>query len=487
MQAESNDTKTSASLIDEILAESRIKPKDDGYDVARKGVQAFITEMLGPKKANEKIDKAALEMMIEEIDRRLTTQVNEILHNPELQKIESSWRSLKYMVDKFDFRENVRLEILNVTKDKLDEDFEDSPELVKSGLYRLAYANEYGVFGGKPYGMMVANFDFNAGAKDIGLLRKCAAVAAMAHAPFITNASPEFFGESSFEALPNLKDLKQIMEGPQYARWHAFRDSEDARYVGLCVPRFLLRLPYGPETTPVKTFNFVEEIDDKHERYLWGHASAAFAARVADSFAKFRWCPNIIGPQAGGAVEDLPLHQYKQMGELRTKPPTEIMITERREYELAEEGFISLVYRKDSNNAAFFSANSAQKAKVFPNTPEGREAETSYKLGTQLPYTFVITRIAHYLKVMQREQIGSWKSAGELQRELNKWIKQYVADMPDPAPEVRSRRPLKSAQITVEEVPGDAGWYRCGITVAPHFKYMGASFTLSLVGKLDKK
>jgi type VI secretion system protein ImpC len=474
------------SLIDEILAESRIKPKDDGYDVAKRGVQAFIAEMLAPKNAKEKIDKTGLEAMIAEIDRKLTQQVNEILHHAEFQKLESSWRSLKYMVDRFDFRQNIKVEVLNVTKDKLQEDFEDSPEITKSGLYRIAYSNAYGVFGGVPYGMMVANFDFAAGAQDMSLLRQCASVAAMSHAPFITNASPEFFGEQSFVPLPNLRDLKSIMEGPQYARWAAFRESEDARYVGLCMPRFLLRQPYGADALPVKAFNFTEDVIDHHNRYCWGYASAAFATRVADSFGKYRWCPNIIGPQAGGAVEDLPLHQYKAMGELQTKIPSEILITERREYELAEEGFIALTYRKDSNNAAFFSASSAQRPKSFPATKEGKDAETSYKLGTQLPYTFVITRLAHYLKVMQREQIGTWKGASDLERELNRWIKQYVSEMEDPAPEVRSKRPLKQARITVEDVPGDAGWYRCSITVAPHFKYMGASFSLSMVGKLDK-
>jgi type VI secretion system protein ImpC len=302
----------------------------------------------------------------------------------------------------------------------------------------------------------------------------------------LANAGPEFFGEDSFEALPRLKDLKSLFEGPQYARWHSFRESEDARYVGLCMPRFLLRLPYGQNTTPVKSFNFDEDVTGHHGCYLWGPASAAFATRVSDSFAKYRWCPNIIGPQAGGAVEDLPLHQYKAMGEIQTKIPTEIQLTERREYELSEEGFIGLVFRKDSDNAAFFSANSCQKPQIFADTPEGKAQELNYRLGTQLPYMFIMTRLAHYLKVMQREQIGTWKERGDLERELNKWISQYVADMENPAPAVRSRKPLRQAKVVVEDVAGQPGWYKCGLQVRPHFKYMGASFTLSLVGKLDK-
>ena len=480
-------TTTGPSLLEELLSEARVSPQQETYGIAKQGVEAFIAQVVGSSDKYKKIDKAAVDAMIAEIDQRLSSQINEILHHQQFQKLESSWRSLKYLIDKVNFRENVRVEVLNCSKQDLIDDFEDSPEIPKSGLYRTVYSAEYGTFGGKPFGLMVSSFDFGPGPQDTGLLVNVAAVASMAHAPFFGNAGPEFFGEESFNTLPKLKDLKSLFEGPQYARWHSFRESEDARYVGLCMPRFLLRLPYGQETIPVKSFNFTEDVVGHHDRYLWGPASIALATRVADSFAKYRWCPNIIGPQAGGAVEDLPLHQYKAMGEIQTKIPTEIQLTERREFELSEEGFIGLTFRKDSNNAAFFSANSCQKAKIFADTPEGKADELNYRLGTQLPYMFVVTRLAHYLKVMQREQIGTWKEKEDLQRELNNWIRQYVADMENPAPAVRSRKPLRAAQIVVEDVPGQPGWYRCGLKVRPHFKYMGASFTLSLVGKLDKK
>jgi type VI secretion system protein ImpC len=475
------------SLLDEILAESKLSPSDDGYDVARRGVQAFISEMLAPNRAQERVDKVLIDAMVAEIDRRLSSQVNEILHHPDFQKLESSWRSLKFLVDRTDFRENIRVEVLNVSKEDLLNDFEDSPEVPKSGMYRIAYSNEYGVFGGKPYGLICGNYEFNASQQDINLLAKCASVAAMAHTPFLSNAGPAFLGEKSFLNLPNLKDLKSLFEGPKYARWQSFRESEDARYVGLCMPRFLLRLPYGEQSLPVKAFNFNEDVIGQHESYLWGYTSTALAARVVDSFAKFRWCPNIIGPQAGGTVDSLPLHQYQAMGELQTKCPTEVMLTERREFELSEEGFIGLVFRKDTDNAAFFSANSVQKPKLFGNSPEGKQAETNYRLSTQLPYMFIMSRLAHYVKVLQREQIGSWKERSDLERELNQWISQYVADMDDPAPAVRSRRPLRTARVKVEDVEGQPGWYRCSMQVRPHFKYMGAAFTLSLVGKLDKE
>ncbi|EYF03379.1 type VI secretion system contractile sheath large subunit [Chondromyces apiculatus] len=475
------------SLLEEILAETKMTPGDEAYEIAKRGVQAFIAELVTPKREGEKIDKALVDAMISEIDAKLSRQVDEILHNPHFQKLESAWRGLKFLIDRTDFRENVKIELLNCSKEDLLNDFEDAPEVVKSGLYKTVYSAEFGQFGGKPYGAIVSNFEFGPGPQDIALLQKCAAVATMAHAPFLAAAGPQFFGLKDFVNLPNLKDLKALFEGPQYTKYNSFRETEDSRYVGLLMPRFLLRLPYGVNTVPVKGFNYEEEVVGSHDRYLWGNATYAFATRLADSFAKFRWCPNVIGPQSGGAVENLPLHQYEAMGEIQTKCPTEIYITDRREFELSEEGFIALTFRKDSDNACFFSANSVQKPKYFGQSEEGRAAELNYRLGTQLPYMFIICRLAHYLKVLQREQIGSWKERVDLERELNDWIGQYVADQDVVSPVVRSRRPLRKAKIIVTEVEGNAGWYKVDMQVRPHFKYMGSFFTLSLVGKLDKE
>jgi len=308
----------------------------------------------------------------------------------------------------------------------------------------------------------------------------------MAHAPFISAASPEFFGVEKFEDLPNLKDLHAVFEGPKYAKWNSFREAEDSRYVGLTLPRFLLRLPYAPGTNPVQTFNFNEAAAGETNNYLWGNTAFAFASRLSASFASYRWCPNIIGPQSGGAVTDLPLHLFEALGQTQAKIPTEVLVSDRREFELAEQGFIALTMRKDSDNAAFFSANSVQKPKFFGNTPEAKQAELNYRLGSELPYLFIVNRLAHYIKVLQRENIGSWKNRTELETELNGWIRQYVSDQDNPSADVRSRRPLRRALITVEDVEGEAGWFRVKMSVQPHFKYMGADFTLSLVGKLDK-
>jgi type VI secretion system protein ImpC len=430
-----------------------------------------------------------VDAMVGELDRRIGSQVDQILHSDEVQRMESAWRGLRFLVDRTDFRENLKIHILQAKKEELAEDFEDASEIVTSGLYRHIYTAEYGQFGGKPFGTIVANYEFNPGASDLALLKNCASVATMAHAPFLAAVSPEFFGpgEKDFQQLPYLKDLEAHFEGTRYIKWRSFRESEDARYVGLAMPRFMLRAPYKAEEGQVKTFAYDEEVGGDHGNYLWGNAVFALASRVSDSFAKYRWCPNIIGPTSGGAVEDLPIHTFEAMGELKTKIPTEVLISERREFELSESGFIALTMRKDSDNAAFFSANSTQKPKYFGTSPEGKEAETNYRLGTQLPYMFVISRLAHYLKVLQRENIGSWKERQDLERELNRWISQYVVDMDDPEPGVRSRKPLRKAAVSVDDVPGNPGWYKVDMKVVPHLKYMGAFFTLSLVGKLDKE
>jgi type VI secretion system protein ImpC len=484
---EAAQTTAEGSLLDEILSETKLQKTDDGYDVARRGVATLISELLKPEHAQERVDKAIVDAMIAEIDAKISKQLDQVLHNKDFQKLESAWRGLKFAVDRTDFRENTRIEVLNASKEDLLADFEDAPEITKSGFYKTVYTAEYGQFGGKPYAGVFANYELGPGAQDVALMQKVGAVAAMAHAPFFASAGPQFFGLKDVLGLPNMKDLDSLFEGPQYAKWRGFRESEDSRYVGLVLPRFLLRLPYGATTTPVKRFNYEESVSEGHDSYLWGNSVYAFATRVADSFAKFRWCPNIIGPQAGGTVDNLPLHTYQAMGAEQIKIPTEVLISERREYELSEQGFIALTYRKDSDNAAFFSANSVQKVKTFGQSPEGKEAELNYRLGTQFPYLFVATRIAHYLKVIQREQIGTSKERADLERELNEWIRQYVADMEAPTPTVRGKRPLRQASVKVTDVPGDAGWYKVEMKVRPHFKYMGAFFTLSLVGKLDKE
>lgn len=481
------DSLEQSSLLDEIMAHTRIASDSDGYDVAKQGIAAFISNILATDNKEEPINKLLIDRMIAEIDRKLSVQVDEILHHPDFQQLESSWRSLKLLVDKTDFRENIKINILHATKEELLDDFEFAPEIVQSGFYKHVYSSGYGQFGGEPIGAVIGNYEFTPQSRDMKLLQYVSAVGAMAHAPFLSSVSPTFFGISNYTELPAIKDLKSVFESPIYTKWRSLRESEDARSLGLTVSRFLARLPYSIVDNPVKSFGYDENVSKKHEDYLWGNSAFLLASCLTDSFAKYRWCANIIGPQSGGSVYDLPVHLYESMGQTVSKIPTEVLITDRREFELAEEGFIALTMRKGSDNAAFFSANSVQRPKVFPNTKEGKIAETNYKLGTQLPYTFMITRIAHYIKTLQREQIGSWKERGDLEKELNTWLKQYVADQENPPADVRSRRPFRSASITVSDVAGDPGWFLSSIKVRPHFKYMGSNFELSLIGRLDKE
>ncbi|MCL9782500.1 type VI secretion system contractile sheath large subunit [Vibrio sp. S4M6] len=476
-----------ATLLDQIVAASKMNPDEHTYSVATTGLQALIKDLVKPEREGAVISGDLVDALIGDLDQQISAQVDQVLHNEEFKKIESAWRGLKFLVDRTDFRENIRIEMTNISKQDLQDDFEDSPEVVRSGLYKLAYVDEYGQFGGQPYGAIISNYDFGPGAQDIKLLQNVASVSAMCHAPFIGAAGAEFFGVEDWQDVPKLKDLQSVFESPFYAKWQGFRESEDSRYVGLTLPRFLLRLPYGQDTAPCKSFNYNETVSESNEHFCWGNTAFAFASRLADSFAKYRWCANIIGPQGGGAVDDLPLYQFESMGEIKTKIPTEVLLSERREFELAEEGFIGMTMRKGSDNAAFFSANSCLKPKTFGNTEEGKQAELNYKLSTQLPYMMIMDRLAHYIKVLQRENIGTWKDRLELESELNAWAGQYVTEMENPEASVRSRRPLRGVEINVEDVAGDPGWYQVSINARPHFKYMGASFTLSLKGKLDKE
>jgi type VI secretion system protein ImpC len=474
-------------LLDQVMEAARIPRSDERYALVVSGLHAALRALGEQGREGETLDRAFVDLLIAAIDQRMGAQINEILHHPTFQRLEAAWRGLKFLIDRIDFRENTRVEVLNCSKEDLLADFEDTPEVPKSGLYKIVYSAEFGQFGGKPVAAILANYDFGPGPQDILLLQKAAAVATMAHAPFLAAAAPRFFGLDSFLNLPNLKDIHALFEGPQYIKYSAFRDTEDARYVGLMLPRFLLRLPYGAGTVPVRAFNYEEDVTGRHEAFLWGNPVCAFGTRIAESFARYRWLLNILGPASGGTVEGLVLHEYEAMGHLQTKIPTEIMLTERREYELGEEGFIGLVYCKDTDAACFFSANSTQRPKTFGQSEEGRAAELNHRLGTQLPYMFIVCRLSHYIKVMQREQIGTWKERQDLEKELNDWLMQYVADMDVASASVRARRPLRRAKVAVVDVPGAAGWYRVDLSVRPHFKYMGAHFTLNLVGKLDKE
>ena len=417
---------------------------------------------------------------IAELDLRLGRQLDAVLHHPAVQRIEASWRALALLVSRADPRENTRICVLNVTRDDLQADFEDAPETVRSGLYHHVYATEYGQFGGEPYAAIIADYAFGPSPRDLALLQRVAAIAAMAHAPFIAAASPTFFGLQSHAQLPGLADVDALWSAPQYASWRSFRASDDARCVALALPRFLVRAPYGPETTPVRDFPYTESVHRSHDAWLWGNPAFAFATRLTASFAATRWCPDIIGPHSG-LVADLPVITFAALGTRELRIPTESLLSERLEFALANAGFVPLTVRPGTAEACFFSAPSCQTS----DTQARGDAAVNHRLGAQLPYLLIANRLAHYLKVIQREQLGSSKQRGDLERELGEWIGRYVVDMDEPELAVRGTHPLRSAKVVVEDVAGSAGWYRVALQVRPHLKHLGTAFTLSLVGKLD--
>ncbi|EKM9243872.1 type VI secretion system contractile sheath large subunit [Campylobacter jejuni] len=474
-------------IIEQIMEKSKYSKTDESYSIAKRGVAEFISEIVKSDNAEEKINKFALDEMIAHIDYLLSKQMDEVLHNEEFQKLESTWRGLRFLVERTDFNENIKIDLFDIRKEEALEDFENNPDITQSVVYKNIYSSEYGQFGGEPIGAIIGDYQLGSASPDMTFLNKMASIAAMSHSPFLTSFGPKFFGLDDYSELANIQDLQGLLEGPQYTRWRTFRENEDSKYTGLLVTRFLARSPYDPEENPIKSFNYKENVHASHNHLLWANSSYTFCTRLTESFAKYRWCGNIIGPKSGGTVKGLPTYLYENFGTIQSKIPTEVLITDRREYELAEAGFITLTLRRDSNNAAFFSANSPLKPKLFQNTPEGKEAETNYRLGTQLPYIFLISRLAHYLKVLQREEIGSWKERSDIENGLNEWIRQYISDQENPPSEVRSRRPFRAAQVKVSDIPGEPGWYKIGLSVRPHFKYMGGNFELSLVGKLDKE
>ncbi len=421
--------------------------------------------------------------LVADTDRVISNQVNEVLHHPLYQELESAWLGLKFLVDRVSLRDPIKVQFLNASKEDLLNDFEDASEIVRTGIYFHVNVSQYGQFGGEPIGAVIGNYQFRNRPGDLRLLSKMSAVAAMTHAPFISSVDKSFFGITSWEELTTLNSLKDLFEMPNYATWNGFRKSEDARYAALTLPRFLLRAPYGPDSQQVATFRFVEDVDEP-SKFCWGNAAFAFASRLAESFSRYHWCVNIVG-EVDGVVRDLPTYSFETMGGLQKKIPLEVLVSEQREFELSEAGFVAMTLLKEADNCCFFSAFSCQAPKILGRYDD-EEYILSYNTSRQLPYLFLITRLAHYIKVIQREYIGFWKGAQELQKELNDWVGQYVTTMSAPDLETRAKRPFSYAHIEVRELDSDVGWYTVELKVRPHFKYMGMNFTLSLTGKLDK-
>lgn len=476
-----------SSLLDQIVANGRMASVDDPrqQEYAKKLVGTLVDLVVEDHMKVSGDLVATIKSHIAEIDRLLTKQLNAVMHTPEFQKLEASWRGLHYFVMQSETSEMLKIRVLNATKDELSKDMKKAAEFDQSALFKKVYEEGFGTYGGEPFAALVGDYEFTRHPQDIELLTKISNVSASAHAPFLTAASPKLFNWEAFEDMTNVRALEKIFGTEEYVKWKSFRESEDSRYVGLCLPHILLREPYGRDSRPVEAFNFEEEVDGKdNSKYLWGNAAFAMATRLTESFAKHRWCATIRGVQNGGLVAGLPTHTFKtDEGDIALKCPTEVAITDRREKELSDLGFIPLVHCKGTDYAAFFAAQSAQKAKKYDND----SANANARLSAQLPYIFSTSRFAHYLKAMMRDYVGSFMSREDCERMLNRWITGYVTSDPAASADVKAEFPLQEARVDVMEVPGKPGCYRAIAFLKPHFQLDELTVSLRLVADLPQR
>ncbi len=423
-----------------------------------------------------------IKAQIARIDEQISAQLNEIMHSPEFQKLEASWRGLHYLVMNTETGTMLKLRLMNVTKEELLSDIEKATEFDQSALFKKVYEEEYGTFGGNPFTVLVGDYEFGRHPQDIATLEKLSNVAAAAHAPFIAAASPKLFDMDSFTELGIPRDLAKGFESTELVKWRSFRESEDSRYVVLTLPHVLLRLPYGPDTVPVEGFNFVEDVDGKdHRKYLWGNSAYALAQRINNAFALYKWCAAIRGVEGGGLVEGLPAHTFKtDEGDIALKCPTEIAITDRRENELNNLGFISILHRKGSDQAAFFGGQTTNKPKMY-NT---NEANANSRISGMLPYMLAASRFAHYIKVIMRDKIGSFMTRENVQKYLNTWIADYVLLNDDAPQSVKASYPLREARVDVFDIAGKPGCYRAVVFLKPHFQLDELTVSIRLVAEL---
>jgi type VI secretion system protein ImpC len=427
-----------------------------------------------------------VEMMINariaQIDHLLSLQLNEIMHHPSFQKLEGSWRGVKHLMDHSETGVGLKIRMLNASKKELLRDIEKAPEFDQSALFKKVYEEEYGVFGGAPFGALIGDYEFGKHPEDLALLEGVSHIAAQAHAPFISAAAPDLLNLESYTSLDAPRDLAKIFDSTEYAKWKSFRQGEDSRYVALCLPRTLSRVPYGKDTKPIEEFAYEEHVDGTdHSKYLWMNAAYSLGTRMTNSYSQFGMCVAMRGVEGGGLVEGLPVHNfYTDEGDLALKCPTEVPITDRREKELADLGFVPLVHCKGTDYAAFFSVQTCQKPKVYDTD----SANANARLSAQLPYIMAVSRFAHYLKAMMRDKIGSFMSREEAQNFLNRWISKYVIPDDTASPAAKAKAPLREARIDVTEVPGKPGVYRAVAFLRPHFQLDELTVSLRLVADL---
>ncbi len=489
MQAQSQGATTIAADEFSSLLSKEFKPKTDQAKLAVENAVRTLAEMALKETASVSDDVLkTVASLIASIDQKLTHQINQILHHAEFQKLEGAWRGLHHLVTHTETDETLKIRVMNISKQDLGKTLKKYKGAAwdQSPLFKKMYEEEYGQFGGQPYGCLVGDYHFDQTAPDVELLTQMAQISAACHAPFIAGASPTVMQMDSWQELANPRDLTKIFTTPEYAAWRSLRESDDAKYLGLTMPRFLARLPYGAKTNPVEGFDFEEETEGQdHTKFSWANSAYAMATNINQSFKAFGWCSRIRGIESGGAVEGLPVHSFPtDDGGVDMKCPTEIAVSDRREAELAKNGFMPLVHKKNSDFAAFIGAQSLQK----PAEYDDPDATANANLAARLPYLFATCRFAHYLKCIVRDKIGSFKERDDMQKWLNTWVNQYVDGDPANSSEAtKSRKPLAAAEVVVEEVAGNPGYYTSKFYLRPHYQLEGLTVSLRLVSKLPSQ
>jgi type VI secretion system protein ImpC len=470
----------------ESLLKKEFKPKSHEAEAAvERAVRTLAAQALADTSLISGDVVESIKAIIAKLDQKLTEQINLILHHEDFQKLEGAWRGLHYLVNNTETDEMLKIRVLNISKNDLGKTLRKFKGTAwdQSPLFKSVYEFEYGQFGGEPFGCLVGDYYFDQSPPDVELLNEMAKTAAAAHCPFIAGASPTVMGMGSWQELANPRDLTKIFTTPEYAAWRSLRESEDSRYIGLAMPRFLARLPYGAKTDPVEAFDFEEDTAGAdHAKYAWANSAYAMATNITRSFKLYGWCSRIRGVESGGAVEGLPVHTFPtDDGGVDMKCPTEIAISDRREAELAKNGFMPLLHRKNSDFAAFIGAQSLQK----PSEYDDPDATANANLAARLPYMFACCRFAHYLKCIVRDKIGSFKERADMHRWLNNWIMNYVDGDPANSSETtKAQKPLAAAEVVVEEVEGNPGYYSSKFFLRPHYQLEGLTVSLRLVSKL---
>ncbi len=488
-QAAANDTESISTItLDNLstLIENEFKPRSDEARVAvESAVQTLARELVTSEMTTSDDAIKTIEALIAEIDRKLSEQMNVILHHETFRHLEGTWRGLHYLINNTETDEMLKIRVLNISKPDLHKTLKKfkGTNWDQSPLFKKLYEEEYGQFGGEPFGALVGDYYFDHTPVDVELLGEISKIAAATHAPFVAGTSPSLMHMASWRELSNPRDLTKLFLTAEHASWRSLRSDEDSRYVGLTMPRFLARQPYGASTNPVEEFAFEEDTQlGDHDCFVWANSAYAFAVNVNRSFKLYGWCSRIRGVESGGSVEKLPVHTFPtDDGGIDMKCPTEIAISDRREAELAKSGLMPLVFRKNSDLATFIGANALNK----PAEYEDPDATANAKLAACLPYLFAVSRFAHYLKCIVRDKVGSFKERSDMQIWLNNWISQYVDTNPATATELdKARRPLAGAEVVVEEDPASPGYYNAKFFLRPHYQLEGLTVSLRLVSKL---